>query len=68
MFSYAWEVGRETWVWRRRLWGWEEEKLGELQTLLFSSAMQVDLQICGVWQPDPDTGYSVCGAYQLLTS
>jgi hypothetical protein len=55
-------------VWRRRLWGWEEEKLGELQTLLFSSAMQVDLQICGVWQPDPDTGYSVCGAYQLLTS
>ncbi|MCI70696.1 helicase-like protein, partial [Trifolium medium] len=20
------------------------------------------------WQPDPDAGYTVCGAYQLLTS
>ncbi|MCI74802.1 hypothetical protein A2U01_0096066, partial [Trifolium medium] len=20
------------------------------------------------WRPDPDTGYSVCGTYQLLTS
>jgi hypothetical protein len=68
LFSSGWEVGGEAWVWRRLLWVWEEELLMECHTLLLPFTMQV--HIPNVWrgQSDPDAGYSVCGAYQLLTS
>ncbi|MCI18579.1 DNA-directed RNA polymerase, partial [Trifolium medium] len=29
MFSLGWGIGGEAWEWRRQLWAWEEEMLGE---------------------------------------
>ncbi|KAK2402105.1 hypothetical protein QL285_051652 [Trifolium repens] len=68
MFHSGWEGGGEAWVWRRQLWVWEEEMLRECQTLLLPFTVQDDTPDLWKWQPDPDTGYSVRGAYQLLTS
>jgi hypothetical protein len=42
--------------------------LRECQTLLLPFVVQVQSLDVWRWQPDPDTGYSVRGAYQLLTS
>jgi hypothetical protein len=67
MFSSRWEAGGEAWVWRRQLWVWEEEMLRECQTLLLPFTVQVQSPDVWQWQPDPDAGYSVRGAYQLLT-
>ncbi|MCI56072.1 heat-shock protein, partial [Trifolium medium] len=46
----------------------EEEMLGECQTLLLNLSLQAQFSDRWQWQPDPDKGYSVRGAYQLLTS
>jgi hypothetical protein len=50
------------------LWAWEEEVLRECQSLLLPFTMQAQSSDVWRWQPDPDVGYSVRGAYQLLTS
>jgi hypothetical protein len=42
--------------------------LGECQSLLLSVPVQAQSPDVWRWQPDPDTGYSVSGAYQILTS
>ncbi|MCI83860.1 hypothetical protein A2U01_0105136, partial [Trifolium medium] len=42
--------------------------LGECQTLLLNLSLQAQSSDCWHWQPNPDKGYSVHGAYQLLTS
>ncbi|KAK2406681.1 hypothetical protein QL285_042386 [Trifolium repens] len=42
--------------------------LGECQSLLLFVPVQAQSSDVWRWQPDPDTGYSVRGAYQLLTS
>ncbi|MCI67038.1 heat-shock protein, partial [Trifolium medium] len=56
------------WVWRRQLRAWEEEMLGECQTLLVNLSLQAQSSDRWQWRPDPNTGYAVRGAYQLLTS
>ncbi|WJX93598.1 hypothetical protein P8452_75105 [Trifolium repens] len=68
MFSSGWEAGGEAWSWRRQLWIWDDEMLGECQSLLLPFTMQAQSPDVWRWQPDPDAGYSVRGAYQLLTS
>ncbi|GAU38071.1 hypothetical protein TSUD_318650 [Trifolium subterraneum] len=68
MFALGWEAGGEAWVWRRLLRGWEEEELRECQTLLSTLSLQDHSSDSWQWQPDPVTGYSVRGAYHLLTS
>ncbi|KAK2370837.1 hypothetical protein QL285_083849 [Trifolium repens] len=68
MFEAGWEAGGEAWVWRRQLWAWEEEMLGECQSLLLPITVQAQTPDRWQWQPDPDGGYTVRGAYQLLTS
>jgi hypothetical protein len=55
-------------VWRRQLCAWDEELLGECQTLLLTVALQVDSPDRGQWRSDPTMGYSVRDAYQILTS
>ncbi|CAJ2679133.1 unnamed protein product [Trifolium pratense] len=68
MFALGWGEGGEAWVWRRQLRAWEEEMLGECQSLLLNIFLQAHSFDRWQWRPDPDTGYSVRGAYQLLTS
>ncbi|PNX60418.1 70 kDa peptidyl-prolyl isomerase, partial [Trifolium pratense] len=45
-----------------------EEMLGECQTLLFHFSLQDLIPDRWQWQPDLDIGYTVRGAYQLLTA
>ncbi|GAU31359.1 hypothetical protein TSUD_19040 [Trifolium subterraneum] len=61
-------VDGEAWEWRRQLWAWEEEMLRECQTLLLNLSLQAQSSDRWQWQPDPVKGYTVRGAYQLLTS
>ncbi|GAU19329.1 hypothetical protein TSUD_336150 [Trifolium subterraneum] len=42
--------------------------LEECQTLLLNISLQVHSPDRWLWHPDPDNGYSVRSAYQLLTS
>ncbi|GAU39751.1 hypothetical protein TSUD_219940 [Trifolium subterraneum] len=58
----------EAWVWRRQLRVWEEEMLGECQNLLSNIFLQAQSSYRWQWQADPDTSYTVRGAYQLLTT
>jgi len=44
MFSQGCEVGGVGWNWRRRLWAWEEDILGECITLLRSVSLQVNVK------------------------
>jgi hypothetical protein len=67
MFSLGWGTDGEAWEWRRQLSGWEEE-LRECQALLLTQSLQVLSQYRWQWQSDPDIGYTVRGAYLLLTS
>ncbi|CAJ2636044.1 unnamed protein product [Trifolium pratense] len=68
MFTLGWGLDGAAWVWRRQLRAWEEEMLGECQTLLSNISLQAHITDRWQWQPDPDTGYSVRGAYELLTT
>ncbi|MCI01485.1 heat-shock protein, partial [Trifolium medium] len=68
MASLGWEAGGEAWAWRRQLWVWEEEMLGECQALLHNLLLQAQSPDIWQWHPDPAKGYSVRGAYQMLTS
>ncbi|KAK2441001.1 hypothetical protein QL285_012349 [Trifolium repens] len=68
MFSLGWGADGEAWVWRRQLREWEEEELRECQSLLLTFSLQDQLSDRWQWQPDPDSGYTVRGAYHLLTS
>ncbi|GAU17681.1 hypothetical protein TSUD_07430 [Trifolium subterraneum] len=71
MFSLGWGADGEAWEWRRELRKkgvWEEEMLGECQTLLLNSPLQAQSSDRWQWRPDPDIGYNVRGTYELLTS
>ncbi|MCI36476.1 hypothetical protein A2U01_0057699, partial [Trifolium medium] len=59
MSSLGWGAGGEAWVWRRQLRVWEEEMLGECQSLLPNLSLQAQSSDGWQWQPDPDKGYSV---------
>jgi len=41
MRSLGWEEEGEAWRWRRRLFAWEEESVGELRLLLQNVSLQV---------------------------
>jgi hypothetical protein len=68
VFHLGWGIVVEACVWRRQLWAWEEGLLRECQTLLHDFFLQAQSPDRWLWQPDPDNGYTVWGAYQLLTS
>ena len=68
MFSLGWEVGGAAWSWRRQLWEWEEELLGECRFLLNNFVVQTDVIDRWQWLPDTVGGYTVRGAYQILTT
>ncbi|GAU47037.1 hypothetical protein TSUD_239950 [Trifolium subterraneum] len=67
MSLVGWGIGGEAWVWRRPLRAWEEEMLRECQTLLLTVSLQDHSSDSWQWQPASDSGYTVWGAYQLLT-
>jgi hypothetical protein len=50
-------VGGGAWAWRRQLWVWEEEMLGECLDLLHNCALQAQVPDTWQWQLDPARGY-----------
>jgi hypothetical protein len=62
-----WEEGGATWSWRRQLWAWEEKRLGDCRSLLSDIVLQHNVADHWLWRHDPDGGYIVRGAYNLLT-
>ncbi|WJX94027.1 hypothetical protein P8452_75492 [Trifolium repens] len=68
MFLLGWGAEGGAWAWRRQLRGWEEEELRECQSLLLTRYVQDQSSDRWLWQPEADKGYTVRGAYQLLTS
>jgi len=67
MFDLGWEERGEAWRWRRRLWTWEEEMLEACRLLLDGVSVQVNIIDRWQWDPDIHDGYTVQGAYQILT-
>ena len=67
LFSLGVEQG-EAWQWMRRLWAWEDKMLEECRTLLFDVSLHVDVSDQWLWLPNPSEGYSVRGAYHVLTT
>jgi hypothetical protein len=54
-------------MWRRRLWAWEEEMVEECRSLLNNVLLQSNVFDRWRWDPDTIDGYTVRGAYQILT-
>ncbi|GAU12279.1 hypothetical protein TSUD_141870 [Trifolium subterraneum] len=67
MRDLGWGARGAAWLWRRHLWAWEEEMLEECRTLFSNIVLQENTTNQWVWCPDPGGGYSVRGAYDLLT-
>jgi hypothetical protein len=66
-FFDRWGEGGGAWLWRRPLRAWEEEQLGECRHFLFDIVLQPSVVDQWLWRHDPGGGYSVRGAYTLLT-
>ena len=62
-------VGDEgpAWSWRRSLFAWEEEVVGELKLLLHNVTLQVNKADMLIWNLETSHDYSVRSAYNLLT-
>jgi len=67
MFALGRVEGGGAWRWRRRLWAWEDELVEKCRTLLLTDSMQVEIDDVWTWILDPLAGYTVRGAYQILT-
>ncbi|MCI45923.1 receptor-like kinase, partial [Trifolium medium] len=68
MSELGWEARGAVWQWRRQLWAWEEEMLGECWNLLYDFVLQPNISDYWLWRHDTGGGYSVRGAYNLLTT
>jgi hypothetical protein len=64
----GWGFGGRAWVWRRRLFAWEEESVRECSLLLHNISLQDTIIDKWRWSLDPIHGYTVKGAYTFLTS
>jgi len=68
IFQGGWGVDGEAWRWRRRLFVWEEEMLGDLTLLLQNVILQVDKDDRWLWTLESSHVFSVKSAYNALTT
>jgi len=66
MCRLGWGEGGDAWRWRKQLFVWEEEMLGELTLLLQSVNLQVDREDRWLWKLEPSNTFSVSSAYHFL--
>lgn len=57
--------GGETWKWKRRLFAWKQEIVGECCWLLSNVVLQDDEIDKWQWQLEPNKCYSVRGVYEF---
>jgi hypothetical protein len=67
MSDLRWEGGGAVCVWFRQLWVWEEEMLEKCRSVLANVVLQPNVEDQWLWRHDPSGGYTVQGAYNLLT-
>jgi hypothetical protein len=67
MHLLGWGSGGGAWCWRRRLFAWEEDMLGDLRSLLLMVNLQIDRFDRRVWRLDPSSVYTVRSAYNFIT-
>jgi hypothetical protein len=58
----------EAWKWRRRLFVWECERVGELCLLLQNVNLHVDREDRWLWNSEMSNAFSVQSAYKFLAS
>ncbi|XP_024626681.1 uncharacterized protein [Medicago truncatula] len=68
MFLLGWGVDGGAWRWRRRLFAWEEELVGECVVRLANFVLQDDLTDRWVWRLHSSQTYTVHSAYAYLTA
>jgi len=68
MEGSGWGTGGGAWVWRRRLFAWEEESVRECYLLLHNIVFQDSVHDTWRWDLDPIHGYTVREAYRFFTS
>jgi hypothetical protein len=66
MRALGWGDDGIAWRWRRRLWAWEEELVGEMKILLSNVSFQDSRPDVWLWQTNVGDGYTVRGVYQML--
>ena len=68
LFQLGWGENGETWKWRRSLFAWEEEQVGELCLLLQNVTLQVDKEDICIWNLEKSNAYTVRSAYNCHTT
>ena len=68
MFQLGWGENGEALKWSRRLFAWEEEQVEELCLLLQKMTLQDDNEDRWLWTLEKSNVYSICSAYNFLTS
>lgn len=68
MHFLGWGIEGGAWRWRRRLFAWEEELVGDLRLLLHNVSLQVDRVDKWLWRLETSSVYSVRSAYKLLSA
>jgi hypothetical protein len=66
MWRLGWSDGGRAWVWRRRLFAWEEESVRECSLLLHNIVLQDNVTDKWRWLLDPLHGYSVRESYKFF--
>lgn len=64
----GWGENGEAWKWRRRLFAWEEDKVGELCLLLENVNLQVNKEDIWKWNLEKSNIFSVRSTYNLQTT
>jgi len=65
MHALRWGNDGGAWSWRRRLFAWEEELVGELRLLLQNVSLQVDRIDRRLWRLETSSVYTVQSAYNF---
>jgi len=68
MERLGWAVDGRAWVWRRRLFVWEEEMVRECFVLLHNFILQENVYDTWRWLLDPGHDYTVQGSYNYLSN
>jgi hypothetical protein len=66
MCNLGWGRDGGAWQWRRRLFAWEEELVGEISLLLDNVNLQVTREDRWLWRLDSSSIYTVRSAYKFL--
>jgi len=67
MSQLGWGEGGEAWRWRRRLFAWEEEMVGEFILLLANVILQVNKDDRWLWSLETSNSFTVRSMYNSLT-